>query len=170
MTDQRDAGSPWPGAANGEILSPSGRRSYSSKRAAALTGLSERRIRGLVGTELEGERERTGWKRVFVDAGSLEAYIAERRQPDAAVPVRGDVDWHELFRRQGQDLEQTRLQLSEVRAEAERAVEEGRALRRACASLRLDNDDLKAAVHRLSSILQRGSGSTDIEPPTRSAD
>lgn len=141
-------GDSWPGGVFGEVVSPSGKRSYLTATVVELLGKTSRWATGLASSgKIETERgkavNKQGGERWFFIADSFEAYgTAKRWWPPPARPAPVDVsEWAELFRMQGADLE------------AVRAAVVG--LEQQCEELRRKNSQLIAERAELYSIVER---------------
>lgn len=115
-------GAPWPGAARGEVVSPSGRRAYLATTVATLCGRTSTWAAKLARTVVEseqgriiGHRGRDTW---FLLADSLEHYLQEQGMwppADQAVAA-ADGEWEQLIALQGADLEAARREIAELNA------------------------------------------------------
>ncbi|SKS75067.1 Uncharacterised protein [Mycobacteroides abscessus subsp. bolletii] len=113
------AGTPWPGAARGEVVSPTGRRAYLVAQAAELADRSTRWAADLAraGKAIESERGhivgRQGAEAWFLIADSFEKHLGKlnRWPPKDTAP---STDWEQLFLLQGADLEAARRQIAEL--------------------------------------------------------
>ncbi|MFT9634563.1 hypothetical protein ACM0CO_19540 [Mycobacteroides abscessus subsp. abscessus] len=115
-------GAPWPGAARGEVASPSGRRAYLANTVATLCGRSPKWATNLAATVVESERGRIAGHRGrdtwFLLADSLEHYLQEQGMwppADKAVAA-ADGEWEQLIALQGVDLEAARREISDLKA------------------------------------------------------
>ncbi|OBJ18108.1 hypothetical protein [Mycobacterium colombiense] len=142
------AGSDWPGAVHGEVVSPTGKRAYLTSTIAALLGKSDRWVTGLASSgKIETERGRAvhkqGGERWFLIADSFEAFgTAEKWWPPP--PPRESPDgqnWAELIAMQGADLEAARAKVA--------------ALEVRCRHLKSDNSRLHEENTELYDIIGR---------------
>ncbi|AGM31723.1 hypothetical protein [Mycobacteroides abscessus] len=134
-------GASWPGAARGEVVSPSGRRAYLANTVATLCGRSAKWATNLAGTIVESERGRIAGHRGrdtwFLLADSLEHYLQEQGMwppADQAVAA-ADGEWEQLIALQGADLEAARREITELNARV--------------AALENTRDDLEAQRNQL---------------------
>lgn len=121
-------GAPWPGALRGEVISPSGRRSYLAAAAASMCGRSTKWATNLARTTVESEQGhvpgRQGGQAWFLLADSFEEYLQRQDQwPPRHATVTEAVDEvnsrEQLLALQGADLEAARRENEKLRKHVE---------------------------------------------------
>lgn len=119
-------GAPWPGGDHGEVISPTGRRSYLAARAGQLAGRTSRWATELASRQdspIESERGhvlgRKGADAWFLLADSFEDYLRSvGRWPPASDEPSQDLE--QLLMLQGADLEASRRRERQLQAEVDR--------------------------------------------------
>ena len=152
------AGAPWPDGANGEVVSPSGRRAYLAGQAAALAQRTQRWATDLASREdspVESERGhiagRKGTASWFLIADSFEGYLHTTGSwpPAPTEPAR---DFEQLLRLQGADLEASRRREQQLEAQIDR--------------LQQDRDELLGTIESMSHVIVTLSRTSKTHPPT----
>lgn len=161
--DQLQSGAAWPGAQHGEVVGPSGRRCYMPVVAGPIVGVTDRTVRNWVREDKHAILKRdpnTATKpQFFLLAETVEELARSRGRwppPGERLPDESNVSaWHELFERQGRDLEAARSAGTAAEARVQELGEEVRDLRRERKRLQADLRDLSVAAARLSAIEER---------------
>ncbi len=162
---------PWPRASQGEVRSPSGRRSFTVERTAEILGLSPRRVRQL-GASLRAEHDARDHNRTFLDAASVEREAKKRNRwlPETLAPAVHEEEraWQSLASVQSNELEELRERVAKLTEQLAASRESEKQLRSELAAARADLRDLAVAHQHLTDLTRRKlDPSGDVPPASR---
>jgi len=158
----QEAGRPWPDAAHGEVVGPTGARCYKANTAAGFFRKTDRQFRNWL-------KNKEKYPELRLDGSSDHPYylladgveeLAKRLSswppPTIALPDPLDEDaWPELFERQGRDLEAERQARKSVESDLSQAKTDLHELRQKLATAEYEAAQLSVALEAVAKATAR---------------